>query len=176
MNKGKLADDVPAKRAEMLQRMEPRAERDLYDERLNWLRTPIRRRVLVIPTGPSIAIAGLAAIVDRPVISLVALAGFIALIFLLRKVGRSIVDLPDELVDERMRAVRGRVYRYAFIGLMALIPVLFISDILLSLVAKYSDTTLAPLTADQWWDGVMTVFFFGMALPGMIHAWIEPEL
>lgn len=176
MNKDDFKERVRQQRAAMLETVAPMAERDLYDERYDWLRTPGRRRALVIVTVACVLTSWLAVMADWPLLALITLLSFLGLIFLLRRVGRSIVDLPDELVDERMREVRGLVYRWAYIGMMTCIPMLFVADILLALAEKFEILGLTRLTGDQWSDGLMTVFFLGMALPSMIHVWVEPEL
>ena len=176
MTKEDFKKRVREQRAAMLETVAPMAERDLYDERYNGLRTPGRRKALVLTTVACVLLSGVSAMADWPLLALITLVSFLGLVFLLRRVGRSIVDLPDELIDERMREVRGLVYRWAYIGLMTCIPMLFITDIVFSLAEKFEILGLSRLSADQWSDGLFTLFFLGMALPSMIHVWVEPEL
>ncbi|MEM1434915.1 MAG: hypothetical protein AAGG11_12715 [Pseudomonadota bacterium] len=173
-NDAKRGALLRSKRREAQQLLDESAERDLNDERYDWLRRPLRRRALAIFALCTPIISGFASFFDQPLVALIALLGFGASWFLLKRTTRNIVDLPDAFVDERMLARRGEVYRYAYIGTvtaLSLLPALLIGN---ELAAKLIQVT--PFTVDNMLDIVLSAMFFTYLLPAAIFAWTEPEL
>ncbi|MEO1034399.1 MAG: hypothetical protein AAFX44_02450 [Pseudomonadota bacterium] len=162
-----IREDVMEKVAEM-------ADRDLHDTRFDAWRSVSNRRRLVIATVVVLLIYGFSNYFEQPIITLLALLAYFALLWLMRIVSRNIPDLPDELVDERMREVRGTVYRHAYLGTVGLLTVAILIDIGLSLASEF--TTAQRLTGTQWFDLMFFVFFATLAVPNAIFLWNEPEI
>ena len=161
-------------RNEMLDQVEARAERDLHDERFDWLRTPHARRGLVIATVAVLILYLMSNLLEWPFITLGALVAFGFLLWGLRIASRTIMDLPDEFIDERMRARRGEVYRYAYIGAVCLLCCPLAIDIGMKLISGF--TEISSLTPTQWLDFTLTIMFALVALPSMLFAWTEAEI
>lgn len=80
------------------------AARRFEDTRFNPLRPRGRRRTLVVAwVGLTLATTAVIAAGD-PIANVVAIVGGAAGVWLLRVVVRSVVDLPDEVLDERQVA------------------------------------------------------------------------
>ncbi len=166
---------IAEQREVYLEKAEHYATRDLEDQRFNKLRTTTARKRLVIVTAITLLGLLLGNLWQWPVVSLIALLAFALCLVALRIAVRNIVDMPDELVDERMRAQRGEVYRLAFFGIVAVFSLLFTLDIAALLGAKVG-LGVQPLSAEQWRDCVMTVFFTAIAMPSAIYAWRAPHV
>ncbi len=151
-----------------------KADRDFADTRYDWLRSQRRRRLLVTLTMVFVAAYGWGNYYDWPVMTLATLILFGVCLWLLRIAVRGITDYPDEIVDERMREVRGLTYRYAFLGVMALLSIYLVGYIVNQLLAKSG--LVVPMSADQLHELAFMFFFAGMALPSAIFAWNEPEV
>ncbi|MEO0422035.1 MAG: hypothetical protein AAF184_06850 [Pseudomonadota bacterium] len=158
-------------RREMLQRVEQMAEREFADTRFDWLRSLPRRRALVVVCYTTLVLYGIGVFGGFAVLTLVSLIAYMATLWLLRLAVRSAVDLPEEVVDERMRAVRGVTYREAFIGTMVLMSAYLMVYIGNALLAKQG--VFAPITADQLHELAFVMFFAALALPGALYAWRE---
>lgn len=167
-------DDAQELRKKVLEDVARKADRDFADTRYDWLRSRGRRRALVLLTMAFVVVYGLGNYFAWPVTTLVTLILFGVCLWLLRVAVRGITDYPDEIVDERMREVRGVTYRYAFLGVMCLLSLYLIVYIGNQLLAK-SDI-VAPMTADQLHELAFMFFFASMALPTAIFAWNEPEV
>ena len=166
---------IKEKREEFLRLAEANADRALNDQRWNALRTPTNRKLLVVATFVVLLVYGVANYVDMPLVVLPALITFFLLLLAMRTASRTIPDLPEELADERMRAVRGRVYRLAYLTVVALYSLVFVTEILLRVVAK-AGLPVTPLDVGQLVDLLFVAFFAALAIPSAIFLWIEPEL
>ena len=167
-------NDAQELRKKVLEDVARKADRDFADTRYDWLRSQRRRRLLVLLTMALVAVYGWGNYYEWPVTTLVALVLFFGCLWLLRIAVRGITDYPDEIVDERMREVRGLTYRYAFLGVMALFSIYLVFYIFNQLLAKAGLVTL--MSAEQLHELGFTVFFTSMALPSAIFAWSEPEV
>ena len=168
-------DDVRAKREQFLRLSEAHAERALNDQRWNVLRTPANRKRLVIATFATLLVYAVANYLEQPVLALVGIVAYFGFLFAMRTATRTIPDLPDEIVDERMRAVRGVVYRYAYVGTIAVFTLVIVLEIALRLAAR-AGAPFSALTGDQWFDLMFVAFFATLAIPSAIFLWIEPEV
>jgi hypothetical protein len=162
-----------ALRDDVLSQVAADARRDQLDTRYNWLRVRSRRRQVVAITGMSLASLLIGHLLDQPWINLFALLAYMACLWLLRTAVRGMTHYPDELVDERILAARGKTYRLAYMGAMALMVVYLVSYIGNQLIAKLGWIT--PLSAEALHDYAFVCFFAALALPDAIHAWREPE-
>jgi len=169
-----MSKDSARLRSEVLDRVADEAERNLNDERYDWIRPVERRRGLVllaVATGLIYAVSSLA---DWSIVTLLALVGYVALLWLLRIAVRAITDLPDEFVDERHRKQRDATYRLAYLGTMGFISVAILAYIVDRLLWKAG---VSPgMSADQLHELILATFFLSMGLPSAIYAWREPEI
>jgi hypothetical protein len=161
-------------REQFADKTQQQAARSFADTRWNWLRQKARRRALVLVSFSLVSLYGLALYFDWVFVALPALLSFMGTVWLMRVVVRGITDYPDELVDERMREVRGLVYRYAFLATIGLISVYMAAFIINQVLAKAG--WAQPMSADQLHDLSFWLFFACMALPSAIFAWREPEI
>lgn len=169
-----MNDKLREAREAFLGQAERQARRELHDQRFAFLRTLPRRRGLVVAVFALVAAYGVGMFADWPVLSLAALLGYMAGLWALRTATRTIPDLPEELVDERMREVRGRTYRLAYIGAMAGLSVYLVVYIANQVMAKAG--WLAPMSADGLHDLSFVLLFSCLALPSSIYAWTEREI
>ena len=161
-------------RQEVMDDVAKRAAKGFADTRFDWLRPLSRRRGLVVLTFGLVSLYGIGMFLDWPFVVLGALIAFMACAALLRVSVRSVTDLPDEIVDERMREVRGLTYRYAFIGAVCVMTLYIVTYIANQLLAKAE--VVSRLTAEQMHDASFVMFFTCLVLPTAIYAWMEPEV
>lgn len=91
---------------------------------------------------------------------------------LLKWAVRGMADLPEELIDERMNAVRNQRYRMAYAGLSSLAVV-----ILLAMWIAADAGRIAWQPRAHHLEAVFWAFMFtAICLPSMLVAWTEPEL
>lgn len=165
-------DQIGAKRAEMIDAIRDKADRELNDERFAAWRTPSRRRLVIAGWIATVGLTTVAAWFDWPLVLPIGLVAALGFAFLLRRIVRGMADLPDELLDERMLARRNQAYRMAYSGLavVALIPA-----VALWLAA---DATAIDFELEARHLGALTYLVLGiaLALPSAILAMTEDEL
>lgn len=142
------------------------AERELTDTRWDPLRTPTARRALVVAFAASLAVTT-AVFVAAGGWGLVALAAPIAAVYLLRRSVRTVADLPDEHLDERLVAERDRTYVHAYRVLAA---VTVVTVLTLQLVAERATLGFHDVGAAFW---LLTLGAVG--LPSAVLAWTHPD-
>lgn len=81
-------------------------------------------------------------------------------------------DLPEELIDERMRAVRDRQYRVAYTGLSAVMVVVLLVLWIAADAARVAWRPEAHHLEALFWGFMLTA----ISLPSMAVAWSEPEV
>jgi len=158
-----------------LEDVAPKAQRIMNDEKLDFFRTRIRRRILagvmllVGFTMPVVMSIDMGAGWWGDPLPLLGL--YVALIFLGSRVARGFMDLPKELVDERVRQRRQESYVATF-NLIMLILVLIIPALLLSGVKShnFSEKIHDPI------GGIVGFLILVSALPIIVFLWREPEL
>ncbi len=158
-------------RREMIDEVRRKADRDFHDTRYDFVRPLGRRRALVVITFILLLGYGVLNYYDYPEFVLPILILWGICMWLLRMSTRGITDYPDEIVDERMRQVRGLTYRYAFMGSIVVISGYISIYIINQLWAKFGSAI--PMTADQLHDMAFCMFFACMSLPSAIFAWNE---
>lgn len=168
-----MRHDTDALRRKLLAQADE-ARRSLDDERYDWVRPLGRRRALVVAGAALVLGYAVGVFAGWPVLTLVALVAYIGVLFLLRMAVRAITDLPDELVDERMRQVRGEVYRHAYVGTMGLVSVGIAVFIVNQITTKLGWT--GTMTGEQMHELMFVIFFFAMGLPSALYAWQEREI
>jgi len=162
-----IKERVAEQREGMLHKMGPQAERLMYDNKLSGLRGLGTRRTL------SLALLALCITMPWtqmfPLISIAAILGVFALWALLSRINRGFMDLPEELVDERIRARRNEIYRWSYI-LSVLFMFAFVG---LTILKTGSGTTL---TKTEPLHGFMGLTWTMFTLPTMMFAFLEKEI
>ena len=153
-------------------RVEADARRVQADTSLDALRPLGRRRLVVLACLFLIAIAVGAAWGGSAIWTLVALAPAIAGVWLVRRVVRLMADLPDELVDERVRTVRNQRYVEAY-RLLSAVMVAVLLVVYIGADAPRIDWVLEARHVHAMFWLVMLMSF---ALPSMLLAWSEREV
>jgi len=160
-------DRVAEKRAEMLDKMAPMAERRMNDTRYNALRKPgIRKTLSAILLLLCVAIA----FTHEPAgLALANMILIFALWFLLGRINRGFIDLPEELVDERIKERRNESYRWSYLiasgAALAIIPTSIIQD-----AAGETMSGLHPV------GSFFALVWLFIVLPTIVFTWREKEL
>lgn len=89
----------------------------------------------------------------------------VAAYLLLRASVRVVADAPDELLDERLVAVRNRAYLIAYRWLAMIMFFVF------GFMAGVTESDGAPLTGEVLWFGAALLIFVTASLPSMVLAW-----
>lgn len=148
------------------------ADRWMRDTRFDALRPRARRRVLVMAAIGAIALVAAACLTDRAILVVLTLVPAWGAWWLLQRVVRGMADLPEAYVDERMRAVRDRAYRLAYVTLAGLVlPILV--GLYIAADARLVQWRPEPRHLHTlFWVVQLTA----MMLPSMFLAWNEPEV
>ena len=162
--------DAQELRNDMLARIEERAQRELNDQRYDWVRSPNRRRSLVILNVVSALAFGVGVITDAPAVIGLGLLTYIVTTYLGRRATRGIMDLPDELLDERQAGSRNKAFRLAY---MVHLCTLSLAFVLATVTFAGLGLTIA---SDHIVGSLLTLFALGLSMPTNVFAWIEPEL
>ena len=151
--------------------------RSLTDQRPTRLRDQVVRRWLVVIYGLLlVAMAGLVLITGvklRTYLQPLVYIGLIYLYLTLRRAVRHISDAPNELLDERLIAIRNEAYliAYRYLGGLTILLYLF------GLLGKGGQSAQLQ---DSWFEGAF--FYIGSSwlmlaagLPAMVLAWTLPS-
>lgn len=135
-------------------------------------RTPAARRVLTVVWILAVALVIALSVVGNPTGVVIGIALLVGSIALLRLSVASMADIPEELVDERIVAVRNRAYWLAYVIVSTAVA-------LTGLAAWIA----ADAAATRWQPGPdqLQAFFWGVTgltagLPSAILAWTETEI
>jgi len=142
-------------------------QKDLSDTKWNWLRTPRGLTVVIAVTFLVVFVAPVIVwFVDDGVgiLPLVMVAGVFGVWFLLRRAVRLVADAPDDALDERLIAIRNRVYLSAFRALATVVPVMAAA----LLVWAFQADDGGVLTLSLTWPQLNAVVWF---LFGQILVW-----
>jgi len=160
-------EQVKEKRAEMLDKMAPRADRILNDQKLSRFRGHgIRRLLALIMFTLCLTLVWTYSMVF---ISILVMATIIALWFFLSRINRGFMDLPEELVDERIRARRDGTYRWAYLGACGIV----LSLTLLTIIQNNSGETVL---GTEPISGFTALIWTLLTLPTIIFTWMEKEI
>jgi lysylphosphatidylglycerol synthetase-like protein (DUF2156 family) len=155
----------------------------LNNKGFNWLRTQKNRRIFVVLYAILLALLASGSYYKQfkawfsqdsliPLFVLIAVALLIITGFSLLRVSvRGIAEAPDELLDERQRAVRNSNYRYSYL----LLGYVFIAFMLLLAIAPES----RPFSTGEEGDAGFVYISFLMtaaSLPSMVMAWRERDI
>ncbi len=168
-----FAKDAQDVRQELVSKARPVADEYLTDSRYDWLRPLPRRRMLVVGAATIIAAHSLVLWTNGPrLLSLVLLgAGWLAY-SLLKWAVRGMADLPEELIDERMNAVRNRQYRMAYTTLSGGITVVLVTMWMAADASRIAWQPQAHHLESLFWGVTLSA----ICLPSMLVAWTEPEV
>lgn len=144
----------------------------LDDPRYDAWRSQGRRRVLVIGAVASILATVAACLHDDPLIVLLAIVVSAGCWWLLRKAVRGFADLPDEFIDERIRAVRNEHYLYAYRILSALTLVVVLAMYMAADGSRLAWQPGAHHVHALFW----AVLLASAMLPSMLLAWSQREV
>lgn len=141
--------------------------KDLADTRWDWVRTPAGLRAVialgffVLFPGPVIVWFVEDGIGVTP---LFLVAGIFGVWFLLRRAVRLVADAPDDALDERLLAIRNRIYLSAFRALATVVGILGISFLIWAFGADdgYVITTTLTMTWPQ--ANAVVWFLYGQVL------------
>jgi hypothetical protein len=136
------------------------AERVLADERYDVLRGTAARRTLVAAFLVALALLPVAfSVGSLPGLLGVAVAG--GLWIALRISVRVVADLPDEVLDERQRALRDQAYVRAYRWLSGFVVLLGSSALIAFIVLGQDPDTWRVTIA---WDQAMALFWVALGL------------
>ena len=141
--------------------------KDLADTKWDWLRTPRGLDTVITIAFFTLFVAPVIVwFVDDGIgiIPLVMVVGIFAAWFLLRRAVRLVADAPDEALDERLVAIRNRIYLSAYRALATVLGFLGVAILIWAFQADVSGimTTTLSLT----WSQINAVvwFFYGQIL------------
>lgn len=155
-----------------LENLADHADNIMNDERLNFFRTRVRRRILAC----LIFIAGFSVFISMSmtfnmVSTFFALGVHLLLAVFGSRVARGFMEFPKELIDERIIQRRAGSYVYAFYLvitlLLLLIPLLLFSGVK---TYNFADRVDDPI------GGILGFVVFINFLPIAVFLWGEPEL
>ena len=158
-----------------LEKLGPKADRIMNDERLNFFRTRIRRRILAGVTF----VVGLSVFASMSMSfdmawsypTYIAIGLYILLVIFGSRVARGFMDLPKELVDERILQRRMESYTYTFYIVMTVL-VLLVPLLAFGGVKTYNFAE----KIDDPFGGILGFAMFVSMLPITVFLWREPEL
>ena len=155
----------------------------LNNKGFNWLRSQRNRRILVVCHTVLLALVAIGSYYKQfkewfggdsliPLfvliaILLLAISGF----SLLRVSVRGIAEAPDELLDERQRAVRNSNYRYSYL----LLGYVFIAFLVVLSVGPETRPFAVGLEGDAGLVYISLLFTLA-SLPSMVMAWRERDI
>lgn len=156
-------------RRDAMAQISPAAQDIMNDEKLSAYRRPIIRKMLA---GALVltAAANVISFAAEGVWSLLNLVVLIGLWFLIARVNRGFMDLPDELIDDRIRDRRNETYRYAYMGVLCILAVVMPTALLVNAFQPTWLSLIDPVGA------LMALFWTAAVLPTAAFAWIEKEI
>jgi hypothetical protein len=168
-----------SREAKMRDRVRQNAERALNDEKFNWIRTPGRRKAIAITALAMVFVtSGLYLIAGTW--GFVGLLGLYVSYALLRVSIRSIADLPEEFVDERLRQVRSATYYRAYLASYVLLTGVAVVLMILWIghdigTSGNSDFVTLKFTWDQLQALVWFVLGLAMVTPSAVLALTQSD-
>ena len=155
----------------------------LNNKGFNWLRSQRNRRFLVLCHTVLLALVATGSYYKQfkewfggdslvPLFVLIAIILLVISVFSLLRVSvRGIAEAPDELLDERQRAVRNSNYRYSY---------LFLGYVVIAFLAVLSvGPETRPFAVGEEGDAglvYISLLFTMASLPSMVIAWRERDI
>ena len=155
----------------------------LNNKGFNWLRSQKNRRIFVLLYAALLTLLAFGSYYKQfkawfaqdsfiPLFVLIAVVLLILTGFSLLRVSvRGIAEAPDELLDERQRAVRNSNYRYSYL----MLGYVFIAFMLLLALAPES----RPFSSGEQGDAgfvYISLLMTAASLPSMVMAWRERDI
>jgi len=164
----KSKEELKAEKLEELyDKIEPMADNLINDTKYSAFRSqPVRRGLSVLLI---MSCLGLAWASSFSVTSLVIWVAFIGLSTLLYNVGRGLMDLPNEFLDDRIIETRGEVYRIAFLAILVAVITI---PLMMMIEMPFGHTLFRTKPINGLIALITTVF----SLPTAIFAWQEKEI
>lgn len=153
--------------------LEAKVVRAQSDQRFQWLRTRVARRVLVIVSGLLVLslIPGYAQ--GGTLIGTGILIATWACWLALRVSVRTVADLPDRFLDERQRALRDRAYVGAFRVYAWIVGALVTVGLIAFIMVQENDQVTLTTTWSQAFGLCIFVITLPILLPSMVVAWLD---
>lgn len=153
-------------------------ERALNDTRWNFLRTPAARRGLAVFAYIAVLFNS-AMYLFSTYVGLIGLAVLFAAYLLLRVSIRSMADLPEKYLDERMRSVRSDTYYKSY---MLVVGILTVAAVALMVVLVANDISTDGSTALQFaldWNASQAIIWLivgtTMITPSAVLAFTQAD-
>ncbi len=144
--------------------------KDLADTKWDWLRTPRGLDTVITIAFSTLFVAPVIVwFVDDGIgiIPLVMVGGIFAAWFLLRRAVRLVADAPDEALDERLVAIRNRIYLSAYRALATVLAFIGVGILFWAMV-RADDSDTITTTLSLTWPQINAVVWF---LYGQILIW-----
>ena len=141
--------------------------KDLADTKWDWLRTPRGLDTVITIAFFTLFVAPVIVwFVDDGIgiIPLVMVVGIFAAWFLLRRAVRLVADAPDEALDERLVAIRNRIYLSAYRALATVLGFLGVAILIWAFQADVSGIMTSTLSLTWSQINAVVWFFYGQIL------------
>jgi hypothetical protein len=150
--------------------------RSLADNSPSVFRKQKNRRILILLISFLIIVLALSVFIEQPKVrsylEIATLASVLILYFKLRASVRHVADAPDELLDERLIAIRNAGYLDAYRN-MAGISVVYIFTYLL--IASEIFSLPLPTSETGFSQTIVSYFMWLACMPSMVLAWTMPS-
>ncbi|MEZ5220538.1 MAG: hypothetical protein R2743_03520 [Ilumatobacteraceae bacterium] len=144
------------------------AERILNDRRYDRFRTPTALRRLAISYSIVAVLIPTGWLAGGSIVGIVAVLVGVGVYLLLRVAVRSVADLPDHVLDERLRRDRDSVYLDAF---RLASSIVFLAANAALVAVAFRDGATITFGYDQVSAVYWTVFALVMGAPSVVMAW-----
>lgn len=161
-----------ARRSRTTAQVAEQAERGFRDTRLDPLRPLARRRAVIVTWSVLVVGAAVTVALAGPLVDLLAIAVAATATWLVRALVRTIADLPDEVLDERLVVRRDSGYRVAYQFLAGVTSLLLVVLYIVGDAARL-DVTITP---DHLSGALWLVILLAMGMPSAAFGWAEPEV
>ena len=150
--------------------------RNLADNSPSVFRHQKNRRILILLTSFLIIVLALTAFIEQPKVrsylEIATLASVLILYFKLRESVRHVADAPDELLDERLVALRNAGYLDAYRN-MGGIGIVYVFIYLL-ITNEISSPSLS-ISGAGFSQTIVSYFMWFACMPSMVLAWTMPS-
>ena len=150
--------------------------RSLADNSPSVFRNQKNRRILILLTSFLIIVLALTVFIEQPKVrsylEIATLASVLILYFKLRESVRHVADAPDELLDERLVAIRNAGYLNAYRNIGGISIVYVFTYVLIA----YEIASLSlPTNAIGFSQTIVSYFMWFACMPSMVLAWTMPS-
>lgn len=150
--------------------------RSLADNRPSVFRNQKNRRMLILFISFLIIVSALSVFIEQPKVrsylEIATLASVLILYFKLRASVRHVADAPDELLDERLIALRNAGYLYAYRNMVG-IGIVYV--LIYLLIANEIFSTSLSTSGAGFSQTIVSYFMWFACMPSMVLAWTMPS-